>query len=120
MLWPLAKLPDDLTEILQKSLAAAKGKNAAAEIPKASESSAASVPSEPANGRTDAGAKVPQQGEPVVSTAPGARTEVSVPGTDHVVPAQYEVRELSDVHPFEEVRPWLSQPEEESAEAPKQ
>ena len=90
------------------------GENAAAEIPKASEPSSASLPSEPANGRTDAGAKVPQQSEPVVSTAPGARTEVSVPGTDHVVPAQYEVRELSDVHPFEEVRPWMSQPEEET------
>lgn len=93
---------DDLSDILQKSLESAKaGKNAATQTPKATSPAAAPVPAQPANGRTGPSAALYEPREPEFPIASGAPTNVTVPGTDHSIPAQYEVRELSDIHPYE-------------------
>lgn len=95
---------DDLSDILQKSLESAKaGKNAATETPKATSPAASPVPAQPANGRTGPSAALYEPREPEFPIASGAPTNVTVPGTDHSIPAQYEVRELSDIHPYEDV-----------------
>lgn len=69
---------------------------------KASQPSPSAISSEPANGRPDTGTAVYEPRQPELPVASGARTNVTVPGKAHAIPAQYEVRELSDVHPWEE------------------
>jgi hypothetical protein len=65
------------------------------------ESSPAAIPSQPANGRTNAGAEVHAESQPKLPVASGAPTNVTVPGSGDSYPAQYEVRDLSDIHRFE-------------------
>jgi len=65
------------------------------------ESPAVAVSSQPANGRTNAGAEVHAESQPKLPVASGAPTNVTVPGSGNSYPAQYEVRDLSDIHRFE-------------------
>jgi hypothetical protein len=65
------------------------------------ESPAAAVSPQPANGRTNAGAEVHAEGQPKLPVASGAPTNVTVPGSGNSYPAQYEVRDLSDIRRFE-------------------
>lgn len=100
---PKAPVGDDLLQLLEKSLSQAKaGKDAAAEAPKTTSPASPTVPSQPADGRTGPSAALYEPREPEFPVASGAPTNITVPGTDRSIPAQYEVRELSDIHPYEE------------------
>ena len=74
--------------------------NATAQANEAANPAASAVPPEPANGRPNEGAAVHGPRQPELPVASGARTNVEVPGTDQSHAAQYEVRDLKDVHPF--------------------
>lgn len=75
--------------------------NAKSQTTQAPNPSSASVPAKPANGRPNAGPAVYEPRQPELPVASGTRTDIKVPGSDQSYPAQYEVRELSDVHPFD-------------------
>ena len=66
----------------------------------ASQPSPASLSPRTADGRTGTGAAIHEPVKPELPVASGARTDAKVPGQDQSYPAQYEVRDLSDVHPF--------------------
>ena len=98
-----SSIGDDLMELLNKSLENAKGaKGATAETPKATNPASGSVPAKSTDGRTGPSAALYGPREPEFPIASGAHTEVSVPGSDNTYPAQYEVRELSDLHPYDQ------------------
>lgn len=76
--------------------------NATAETTASPENPSASLPSQSANGRTGESTAVHESSQPSIQPASGARTNLKVTGTDQSIPAQYEVRELEDVKPFNE------------------
>ena len=103
---------ENLVDLLQKSLEQVRGKNATlapsgqsnavaqtAETNARPQGSSTALPPEPANGRANAGAAVYEPRQPELPTAPGASTNIKVPGSNQSYPAQYQVRELSDVQP---------------------
>lgn len=79
------------------------GESNASKVTKTANAPASPDAAQPANGRSDASAAVYEPRQPELPTASGARTDLKVPGSADTHPAQYEVRDLKDVHPFETV-----------------